>query len=1023
MRPLRLAMQAFGPYAGEQTIDFRALGDRGLFLIHGRTGAGKTSILDAICFALYGKLSAVQGSDEERIRSDLAGPETPTWVELDFAVGGELWRVRREPEQELARQRGEGTTTRPARATLWRRTGCRGDDEEGEVVATGVRAVGREIEARLGFNADQFRQVVVLPQGEFRRLLTAGSDERQKILQKLFRTERYRRIEAALAERARALRDEVARRRGERDVLLDQHGAQSAEELAARLEAARAEHGKAEAEARRAGKAEANAREALEAARETRRRLDELEEARQAVDALSAQEPEMARRRAALERAEAAARLADAVTERDRRVAEREQAERDRKDAGRAARNARKALERAARALERETAREEAREKARRRVAELEGLRGDVEALAAAEAGLAEAERALTEARQAQDAAQARREGARAALAEVRERLAAHGDLSARAQALGADLKEATRLREGREALAEAQEALGRALDARGEAEALAAEAEAAFREAEAALREAESRSLAAMAARLAERLEPGQPCPVCGATDHPRPARPHEADVEEAAVREARAARDEAEAALAEARERLAAAQAEAAACEARVRTLADGLGEAAAQPLRALRRRERELARELEAAREALAALEDERARLPELEAEAEAAEQALDETKQAVQEAEQARAAARAERTAVARRLPKALRTPQALEEALAAARAEAESLERALEAARRAHEAAQAEEAAARARCEEAEAAARRAAEAAAEAEAKLAARLQEEGFRDRAAWERAHLPEETMAAKRAAIEAHDRALHEATARLRRARAAARGLEAPDLAALEARLDEARAALEAAQRRAGESRERVRALEEALEAVRGIDRELEALERRYGVVGRLAEVAAGRAGGDQISFERFVLGGMLDEVLAAATERLRLMSGGRYVLRRARAQRDRRKAAGLELEVDDAYTGEPRPVGTLSGGEGFLASLALALGLADVVQSYAGGIRLETLFIDEGFGSLDPEALELAMRALADLQGEGRLVGVISHVPELRERIDARLEVVAGRDGSRARFVLP
>ena len=1023
MRPLRLAMQAFGPYAGEQTVDFRALGDRGLFLIHGRTGAGKTSILDAICFALYGKLSAVQGSDMERIRSDLAGPATPTWVELDFAVGGDLWRVRREPRQELARQRGEGTTKRQPRATLWRRTGCRGDDEEGEAVATGVQAVEQEIEARLGFNADQFRQVVVLPQGEFRRLLTAGSDERQKILQKLFRTERYGRIEAALAKRAGALRDEVARRRGERDVLLEQHGAGSVDELARRLEAARAEHGKAEAETERAGKAEANAREALEAARETRRRLDELEEARGAVDALRAQEPEMARRRAALERAEAAARLADAVAERDRRVAEREAAERDRKDAGRAAREARKALERAARALERETAREEAREKARRRVAELEGLRGDVEALATAEARLAEAERALTEAREAQDAAQARREGARAALSEARERLAAHGDVSARAQALGADLKEATRLREGREALAEAEEALGRALDARGEAEALAAEAEAAFREAEAALREAESRSLAAMAARLAERLEPGQPCPVCGATEHPRPARPHEADVEEAAVREARAARDEAEAALAEARERLAAAQAEAAACEARVRTLADGLGEAAAQPPRALRRRERALARELEAAREALAALEDERARLPELEAEAEAAEQALDETKQAVQEAEQARAAARAERTAVARRLPKALRTPQALEEALAAARAEAEALERALEAARRAHEAAQAEEAAARARCEEAEAAARRAAEAAAEAEAKLAARLQEEGFRDRADWERAHLPEETMEAERAAIEAHDRALHEATARLRRARAAARGLGAPDLAALEARLDEARAALEAAQRRAGESRERVRALEEALEAVRGIDRELEALERRYGVVGRLAEVAAGRAGGDQISFERFVLGGMLDEVLAAATERLRLMSGGRYVLRRARAQRDRRKAAGLELEVDDAYTGEPRPVGTLSGGEGFLASLALALGLADVVQSYAGGIRLETLFIDEGFGSLDPEALELAMRALADLQGEGRLVGVISHVPELRERIDARLEVVAGRDGSRARFVLP
>jgi exonuclease SbcC len=186
-------------------------------------------------------------------------------------------------------------------------------------------------------------------------------------------------------------------------------------------------------------------------------------------------------------------------------------------------------------------------------------------------------------------------------------------------------------------------------------------------------------------------------------------------------------------------------------------------------------------------------------------------------------------------------------------------------------------------------------------------------------------------------------------------------------------------------------------------------------------IEDAERRYRAVGRVAQVATGgnEAG---VSFLRFVLGTLLDDVLAAATERLLRMSQGRFALVRSGERRDGRKKGGLDLEVFDAHTGLARPAGTLSGGEGFLASLSLALGLADVVQSHTGGIRLETMFVDEGFGTLDPEALDLAMRALEDLQVSGRLVGIISHVPELRERVGARLEVLPGRRGSTARFAV-
>jgi len=188
-----------------------------------------------------------------------------------------------------------------------------------------------------------------------------------------------------------------------------------------------------------------------------------------------------------------------------------------------------------------------------------------------------------------------------------------------------------------------------------------------------------------------------------------------------------------------------------------------------------------------------------------------------------------------------------------------------------------------------------------------------------------------------------------------------------------------------------------------------------------RRMENLERRFAVVGRISDAASGR-NAQRITFQRFVLATLLDGVLETASRRLRIMSKGRFDLQRARERVDQRSASGLDLSVYDAYTGTTRPVNTLSGGESFLASPALALGLADVVQAYAGGVRLETIFVDEGFGSLDPEALDLAFQTLLDLREGNRLVGIISHVPELKERIDVRLEITPGRHGSTARFSL-
>jgi exonuclease SbcC len=289
------------------------------------------------------------------------------------------------------------------------------------------------------------------------------------------------------------------------------------------------------------------------------------------------------------------------------------------------------------------------------------------------------------------------------------------------------------------------------------------------------------------------------------------------------------------------------------------------------------------------------------------------------------------------------------------------------------------------------------------------------------RIEAAGFRDR---------EEYAAARREpeAVEAMDamlRGFREDLAAARktsvdRSRDAA-GLEQPDCAGLEKRLAAAREESDRILGAVSGIGEKIKADEKLADKLAAVVEDCERLEKRYAVTGHVADVARG-SNPRKLTLERYVLAALFEEVAYSASKRLKIMSRGRYELYRSEERSDQRRAGGLDLDVHDAWTGMPRPVSTLSGGESFLAALSLALGLADVVQAYSGGIHLETIFVDEGFGSLDPESLDLALTALIDLQKGGRLVGIISHVPELMERIDSRLEIYRAERGSQARFVV-
>ena len=287
------------------------------------------------------------------------------------------------------------------------------------------------------------------------------------------------------------------------------------------------------------------------------------------------------------------------------------------------------------------------------------------------------------------------------------------------------------------------------------------------------------------------------------------------------------------------------------------------------------------------------------------------------------------------------------------------------------------------------------------------------------RLESAGFDGLKEYQEARKTPDEIKKMESEIKGFDQSLHAARDRLARAARAAEGLAEPDLEKLALAEAEAKEEHDQLLIKEGQLQSQVREGNKSLKKLQELEGQLESLEGRYMVFGRISEVANGR-NKYGLTFQRFVLGALLDDVTIAATERLKLMSRGRYHLQRTTELSRRNAAGGLDLEVFDTYTGAARNVSTLSGGETFLASLSLALGLADVVQSYSGGIHLDTIFVDEGFGTLDPESLDFAMRALIDLQKGGRLVGIISHVPELKERIDARLEVQPTDRGSVAGF---
>lgn len=1020
MKPLKLTMSAFGPYAGMQVIDFRELGGRSFFLIHGPTGSGKTTILDAMCFALYGESSGAL-RDGRQMRSDHADLSAATELTFDFSVGAEVYRIKRNPEQERPRRRGAGTAVMKADAALWKRTGLINEDEEGAVLAGGWNKVTEKIEALLGFKSSQFRQVVMLPQGEFRRLLTADSKERQVILETLFRAEFFRRIEDALKESVKALKNIYDNMSQRQKFVLNESKAGSKEELAQQYDGHIEQLKEIKKKIEAGQNSVKSAQEQLNSGRQAKEKLDEKKNSQLALTDLNSKVKIFEAKRVELTRAQQALSLADvektlkgrqedviktaAYYEKKQKIKE----------------EALLAKERAEKVLAGEQGKDDEREEAGKEVARLEELTAKVTALDEALHKVISVQKRLQLAETNQSQAQSSLASIQALFIDKTKTHSDKSSIAAQAAALESDYKKAEQIKTKRQSLENLRGELAITLGELAAAGKKLNQAEENYQKAKKELANLQEAWNNGQAAILAGNLTDGAPCPVCGSPDHPAPAvsmavLPSENDLKrkQLAVTNFESARDKL-------RETLNGINAKKASVSGKIEELASELGEKAGLDpavLQVAAANAGDLLQKAEGAVKISAQLAKE---IEEIKKKEKSAVDQLEIFKKDFQDAKAAFESARAVALERESGVPADLRDPLFLQKVQKDARDRRAQLVAAYEQARKTAEEANRALAEAKTAEKEAREAARSAVEHARDEEVVFRQRLAKAGFSNQNDYQEARrTPEETSKLEKE-IEEFDGNLSAARDRLARAVRGAEGLSEPDLEKLTAALAKAEDEWEQVKKSGTEVEIQIRQEAGWLKKLAEIEGFLKALESRYAVLGRLSEVANGK-NPYGLTFQRFVLGALLDDVLVAATRRLQLMSHGRYQLQRTMDRARSNAAGGLDLEVFDTYTGVARGVATLSGGETFLASLSLALGLADVVQSYSGGIYLDTIFIDEGFGTLDPESLDFAIRALIDLQKGGRLVGIISHVPELKEIIDARLEISAGEKGSTAKFKL-
>lgn len=1026
MKPILLTIEAFGPYRDSVTLDFNELQDHSMFLIAGPTGAGKTSILDAMVYALYGEPSG-EVRKTDAIRSDFAEPHRMTRVDFSFAIGDAQYRVERLPKQMVAKKRGTGMREQNASATVYEKK-----DGEWKVIATSAAAIRDTIQQIIGFRKDQFLQVVLLPQGEFRKLLVASTSEREELLHTLFRTELYRKLQEALKtayDEAKAgieenltkqtafiqsiphdgatpmvtiehVRELLANRGPHRDALaIERDEAVTVVEQFNVLRNQWSLYNQAQQSL-----TEATSKFDIVKARETER--VNLSEKVQFLNSLA---PTHELYKQYIEKQAVLKTLEQALSDAEERVKLATQHEASCLEVY-------SGLEGQAESIQAKRTTLAQFQQQAKKFDELDVLKKEFSTLYShlEELDCKKSEDSLVKQRELVKTLEANLEA-------LRKQLQDNNKFLEDTPIIQEQLNDLHRYSELLEEISKVQ----KEIDDKGQA---LASLDEAVQVAKVHLERLEHLMQEGRAFELVHLLVDNEPCPVCGSTNHPQLAAKPEIYPTKDEIEEARIARDIAlqkQASEVGQQKTLVTRLDELTKqVDAQVSTLKlsiDGFSErnfvsvqqdllAKMEQLIALRGETELLSKtivdneyKLKVARDKLATLElahnelfknlhDLEIRISSVQANIDALSKTLPTTD--IDAWQKQLESLDSDITVYDEQVKVGKTNLDAAREQLNAKRGRLETLSSQVK-----------------------------------EETKNLnlmyknytkslqAISLGEDDFVE------ALCDIKEIETYRTQLHALDEAFNKAQAVYDAALKAIETVVKPSetvsdeiYATAVAHRDTLVGNLAAWDKETKHIKTTLNSLEE-LETAMGEARE------KVKFLSRLNDLAnGGEQGFKNVTFERYVLGAILDEVVYAANLRLQKMSRSRYSLERSDYTGGGRGKQGLDLAVMDAFTGQSRPANTLSGGETFLASMALALGLADVIQSYAGGIHMDTMFIDEGFGTLDPDTLELAMETLVQLQSSGRLIGMISHVPELKSRIPAHLEVIRGDDGSTAKFVI-
>ncbi|TKC18784.1 AAA family ATPase [Robertmurraya kyonggiensis] len=1043
MRPIKLKMQAFGPYAGTEVIDFSSLGNRTMFVISGKTGAGKTTIFDGISYAIYGKASGEDRNGPE-LRSQFASDDLNTEVSLQFSLRGKSYFIKRSPQQERKKERGDGYRIVGATAELYQY------DEHGEqqLLAANVRDVEEKIKEIMLIDSNQFRQILMIPQGEFRKLLTSDSKEKEAILQRLFHTEIYKRVEDKLKEEATALKKSVEKQMEDRNLLIRKITALYNEELQEYLangsendvlifplledeiDQMKEQLEVVSKEVNDKTKDKELLSQKLYDAETILKQMQSRDELAARKIELEGQKDQVAMKERVIELANKAAILAKQDELCHRLNNEKKALLKDAENREARIAELKVLLQQREEAWLKEKDREGERKAAQETIHSLNQIKEEVKSFALLEQEVLKLENELKQLKQQQSSEEERVKLLDAKLKILQEE---KSSLEKTELLLIENERKLEKLETELTLLMKYEQQLERYKENSSLLETkkgIFGQAQARLEDAKLLVTELENRWLHGQAANLASQLHDGESCPVCGSIAHPNPATgsgaelPNEDDLKAAKAQVVSLEREKttAETAFLDSQSRTNALQDAIEELLSDIVKVRNDFSKEMVEPLKnQLLDKRMTTKQEQVRLSENKQKLEKITQELEDVEKQKESIINMVVKLTETVNEASITFTENKTKLEGLKVRIPEELRDYRQFEDKLMAAVRKQDLLQQQFELANREFQVTKerfaSEESGlltVRKHAEDKEK------ELNVEREA-FVTQMKEQGFSDYKQFDAAKKSAGEIQQLENEIRAYGEELRSVSDRYQELSAALKDVQVPDMEGLKLALQKVQEQITTLNNTYTNLLIKKRDNDEIRDSILRINDEMKNLEERYKLVGELYDIARGQ-NASKITFERYVLAAFLDDILLEANDRLLKMTSGRYSMHRKKDRAKGNAQSGLELLVFDQYTGQERHVKTLSGGESFKAALSLALGLADVVQNYAGGVSLETMFIDEGFGTLDPESLDQAIEALIDIQSSGRLVGIISHVPELRERIDARLIVTATQVGSTTEFHL-